>query len=140
MWIFGKKHCFSWKIAQCSKFAVECEWIGKISQNSGKFGLLFKKQMGFSKEFLIFFKVAKRSNFAVKCDWKSTTSQNFQNLFLFNEMYGVFEKNLWVFWKPPTMKNLFQVATELVRFVKKLKSWLLLEKKGSFFEEKTGVF
>ena len=34
----GRKCVFFWKIAQGSKFAVECDWISKISQRVQNIG------------------------------------------------------------------------------------------------------
>ena len=51
--------------SNCSKFAVECDWNRKISQNIQNFGFFVKKWMGFPKKVLIFFKIAKGSKFAL---------------------------------------------------------------------------
>ena len=39
----GKKMWFFWKIAEGSKFAVECDWISKISQRVQNSGFCWKQ-------------------------------------------------------------------------------------------------
>ena len=39
----GRKCVFFWKIAQGSKFAVECDWISKISQRVQNLGCCWKQ-------------------------------------------------------------------------------------------------
>ena len=51
---FPKKSLILSKIAKGSKFAVECDWNRKISQNIQNFGF-FVKEMGFLEKVLIFF-------------------------------------------------------------------------------------
>ena len=51
----------------CSRFAVECDWNSKISQNVQNLFFFFEKRWVFRKKSLNFFKIAKSGKFAVEC-------------------------------------------------------------------------
>ena len=76
----SKKKCLAEENSKGNKFAVECDWTGKISQNSKKNWAVFQKTDWFFLKNLEFFKNRESSKFAVKCDWKSKTSQNVQKM------------------------------------------------------------
>ena len=67
------------QIAKGCKFAGECDWICKISQNVQILGFFSKERWFFQKEILTVLKMAKGSKFAVKWDWKSKNSRNVQS-------------------------------------------------------------
>ena len=67
------------QIAKGCKFAGECDWICKISQNVQNLGFLSKERWFFQKKILTVLKMAKGSKFAVECDWKSKNSRNVQS-------------------------------------------------------------
>ena len=67
------------QIAKVCKFAGECDWIFKISQNVQNLGFLSKERWFFQKKILTVLKMAKGSKFAVECDWKSKNSRNVQS-------------------------------------------------------------
>ena len=67
------------QIAKVCKFAGECDWICKISQNVQNLGFLSKERWFFQKEILTVLKMAQGSKFAVECDWKSKNFRNVQS-------------------------------------------------------------
>ena len=71
---------FASENSKSTKFAVECDWTGKISQNSKKIWAVFQKTDWFFEKNPEFFKNHYSSKLAVKCDWKSKTSQNVQKM------------------------------------------------------------
>ena len=80
------------KTANGSKFAVECNWISKITQNFRKLASFWKKN-GFSKKILSFLKTASGSKLAEECKWINKISQNVKNLgFLIGRKNGFFQK------------------------------------------------
>ena len=67
------------QIAKGCKFAVECDWICKISQNVQNLGFLSKERWFFQKKILTVLKMAKGSKFAVECDWNRKSFRKVQN-------------------------------------------------------------
>ena len=67
------------QIAKGCKFAGECDWICKISQNVQNLGFLSKERWFFQKKILTVLKMAKGIKFAVECDWKSKNSRKVQS-------------------------------------------------------------
>ena len=76
---FWQKNPFFQKIDEGSKFAVERDWMSKISQNVQVLTFLKKKQIGFQKE-TIFSKIVELSKISVEADWISDISQHVQKL------------------------------------------------------------
>ena len=85
-------------LSDCSKFAVECDWNGKNSENVQNLGF-FKKRWNFRWKILSFSKIAKCSKFTVECGWLSKISQNRQNFGFFERINGFSEKKFWIFSK-----------------------------------------
>ena len=61
----GRKCVFFWKIAQGSKFAVECDWISKFLKTFKKVVVENKSNALSEKNIL-----PELQKFAVECDWK----------------------------------------------------------------------
>ena len=76
---FDKKNSISQKTDKGSKFAVESDWISKISQNVLLLIFIKKKQIGFQKE-TIFLKIFEHSKISVEGDWISDFFQHVQKL------------------------------------------------------------
>ena len=87
------------KTANGSKFAVECNWIGKIPQNVKNYVFFSKNIDLFFEKILDFLKSLKVANLRYKATEKSKTSQNVQKLVLLNELNVFFENKLWFFRK-----------------------------------------
>ena len=87
------------KTANGSKFAVECNWISKISQNVKNYVFSLKNIDLFFEKNLDFLKSLKAANLRYKATEKSKTSQNVQKLVLINEIIVFLEKKLWFFLK-----------------------------------------
>ena len=51
----------------CSKFAVECNWESKNSQNIQNLGFFWKNNVFFSKKTLKFFKITECGIFFLEC-------------------------------------------------------------------------
>ena len=80
---FRKKICAFYKLLEVAKFAGECDWINKNSQNVQNLSFLQKIDGIFEKKFDSFLKISKGSKFARECDWIGKNSQNVQNLSFF---------------------------------------------------------
>ena len=81
------------KIADISKFAVECDRNSKKPQNVKKKIFIGKLDEFFQKKHE-FFKIANDSKNIVDCDWNSKIFQNVHHLFFWKEKNGVLEKKL----------------------------------------------
>ena len=103
---------------------MERDWVGRISQNSGKFASFFHKvQMGFSKKNK-FWKNATGSKLTLECEWIKNISQNVQKLaYVSQKNRWVFQKNSWIFSKSLKVAKLPQSATGKVRLLKTFKIW-----------------
>ena len=99
-----------------SKFAVECDWNSKISQNVQVLIFSKKKTDSFSEKKTIFLKTVELRNFAVECDWINDISQHYQKL-RFGKQDWLFGKNLEFRWKQLKAAILMQNATKLVSFL-----------------------
>ena len=113
MGLFEKNPTFQ-KSDKGSKFAIECDWNSKFSQNVQVL-VFWKKPSGFQKK-MIFFKIVKNSKFAEKRDWFSDISQHVTKK-RFRKQDWLFGKVLEFWWKPPKAANLVMNATELVGFL-----------------------
>ena len=109
-----------------SKFAVECNWINKISQNFQNSLLLKKNEIGFQKK-TSFLKNVELSKFSVECDWISDIFQRVQKL-RFRKQYWVSGKNPEFRWKQLKVANLMQNATRLVVFSKRSRFRFFVDK------------
>ena len=91
---FFLTNTFFWKKnAKGGKFAVQCDWMSKISQDVRNLSFSWKKTSRFSEKNFFFQKKVGISNFAVKCDWKIQLSQSVRNLVSLIQTFGFFEKN-----------------------------------------------
>ena len=61
-------------MAKGSKFAVECDWNSKISQNVQNLGFLANRWVFWKKSWFFLLKIAKGSKSDVEGDWNSRTS------------------------------------------------------------------
>ena len=111
---FWQKNSIFQKIDKESKFAVECDWISKVSKNIQVL-IFLKKLIGFPKE-TIFLKNFELSKMLVEGDWISDFFQHVQKL-RFRKQDWLFGKNLEFCWKQLKAANLMHNATELVGFL-----------------------
>ena len=115
-WFFWQKKPFFQKNDEGSKFAVESDWISKISQNVQVLIFFKKKTDRFPEKKTIFLKFVELSKILVEGDWISDFFQHVQKL-RFRKQDWLFGKNLEFRWKPLKAAILMQNATELVSFL-----------------------
>ena len=128
------------KTANGSKFAVECNWFCKISQNVKNLWFLINKNKWVFRNICEFsWKIAKSSKFALQWDWIGKIPQNVQKL-------CVLKKDVFFLTNPLFLKKLLKItnllynATEWVRFLMTFEIWVFLEKKTSRLSEKNLYF
>ena len=97
---FLKKNFEFIKTANGSKFAVECNWSIKISQNVKFLCFLFEKIIGFFGKFVVFFlKIAKCGKLALQCNWTSKNLQNVQKIGALKKKDGFISNKNFFQWK-----------------------------------------
>ena len=96
---FSKKKFFFQENSKGSKFAVECDWTGKISQ-SVQYLVFWVKKYGFFEKKCFVWENSKCSKFAVECDWTGKISQSSKKIWaVFRIKDWFFEKDLEFFKK-----------------------------------------
>ena len=90
---FEKKMWFFWKIAEGSKFTVECKWYSRVSEYVQKLVSYLKKILISRKNIFSILETANGRELAVVCNWVCKISQNVKDLGF------LFRKNRWVFRK-----------------------------------------
>ena len=127
---FPKKILKFSKIADGSKFDVECNWSSMILKKF-KIWVIQKTDGFFEKENWVFLKQAEDSQFDFECEWITGISQNVQKLGFFQKKLEFFKTHWWwhVCWR-------MQLA--LSDFSKNQTIWAVLEKNG--FSEKILIF
>ena len=98
-WVFPKNSIPIYqKIDKGCQYAVEWDWVSKISQNVQALVFLKQKTDRFSEKKTIFSKLVELSNFSLECDWISNIFQHVQKL-RFRKNDWLFRKNFEVFKK-----------------------------------------
>ena len=124
--VFFRENLFFWKNinflkkAKGSQFAVECDWISKISQKNQNLGFCWKLIRCVIRK-IFFSKIAAISKFAVECDWISKNLQKVQK-FVVSKKMGFLLTKTFFFKKMMKALKLLQNATEWVRLLKTFES------------------
>ena len=90
-WVFEKKIKILSKKHRGSKFAVECDEIGKFSQKVWKSWAVLEKRWVFRKT-IDASETAEGSKFVVKSNWNSKISRNLQNFGWYTKIKKVLQK------------------------------------------------
>ena len=130
MGLFEKNPIFQ-KSDKGSKFAIECDWNNKFSQNVQVL-VFWKKPTGFQKK-MIFFKIVKNSKFAEKRDWFSDISQHVTKKKISKTRLVIWKKS-WVLVKTAKSSQFGEECNQISKFSLNVQNLGFLLKKIWFLE------